>query len=133
MLFHKRVLLLGQESHATRLVRQALENAGQFVLKEERNSSAALEMARLFQPEILFVAVGENELEWNEVLRQLKTDAAFRAIPIFMLIVSSAGDSVVYNGSLDGYEFSIDPVKIEEVVRSVIEILRTEQPLGTSA
>lgn len=116
-----------------RLVRQALQNAGQFLLKEEQNSSAALEMARLFQPEILFVAVAENELDWNEVLRQLRTDAAFRATPIFMLIVSSAGDSVVYNGSLDGYEFSIDPVKIDEVVRSVIEILRMEQPLGTNA
>jgi PleD family two-component response regulator len=123
MRFPKRILLLGNELRVTQLVRQTLASTGRYLLKEEQNSRAAFQAARIFQPDVIFLGLTADALDWNNTLEQIRTDIAFRATPVFVLTISNTEDSVVYGGSLDGYEFSAQPVKIEELVRSVDELL----------
>lgn len=124
MTFSKRILLVGDEARLARTVRQALEETDQYLIQEERNWRMAFYTARIFQPNIIFFDFGIGEFDWGEAIQQIKTNAAFASTPIFMLTLSDNSDSVVYGGSLNGYEFSVSPVKIEELVRCIEELLK---------
>lgn len=123
MVSTKRILLAGNELRVTQIVRLAFEEIGGYVIEEERNWQTALQTAQQFHPNIIFFDLGFDALGWSETIQQIKTNAVFANTPIFMLTLSQNGDSIVYRGSLNGYEFSISPVKIEELVRSIDEML----------
>jgi two-component system response regulator VicR len=123
MTFPKRILLVGNEPRVTRLVRQALEGSGTYLINEEQNSRTAFHTAKRFQPDVIFFDLSFDELDWTKAIRQIRADVAFRNTPIFMLRRSEAGDSVVYGGSFEGYEFSANPVTIQELLSCVNEML----------
>jgi CheY-like chemotaxis protein len=119
MAFSKRILLAGDEVRLIQIVRQALEGTGKHLIEEERNYRTAFETARKFQPHIIFFDLGRCEVDWGEAIRQIKANVAFAGTPIFILTLSPNEDSVIYCGSLHGYEFSISPMKIEDLVSAV--------------
>jgi DNA-binding response OmpR family regulator len=125
MTIPKRILLLGNAFRATKLVRQTLEKAGHYLLKEEQNSRAAFQTVRLFKPDVIFLGLGADAFDWRKTLEEIRSDEVSRTTPVFTLANTDASDSVTYGGSLNGYDFSVQPMKIEELVRSLDEMLRT--------
>jgi DNA-binding response OmpR family regulator len=119
MAFSKRILLAGDEARLIQIVRQALEETGKHLIEEERNYRTAIETARRFQPNIIFFDLGRCGVDWSEAIGQIKANIAFAGTPIFMLTLSPNADSVIYCGSLNGYEFSISPMKIEDLVSAI--------------
>jgi len=122
----KRILLLGDEFRVIQLVRQTLANTGRYLLKEEQNSRAAFQTVRLFRPDVIFLGLGTDGLKWNTTLQEIKTDIAFKTTPILTLMSADSSGSIRYGGSISGYDFSVQPMTIEELIRSVEELLKVD-------
>ncbi len=124
MTFLKKILLVDYEPRVTALVRKALEETGKYLIKEQHDSRLAFNAARWFQPDLILFDVNIASLNGSSVARQLQADPEFRETPVVFLSVNSALDGgVVSGGILSGYSFVANPVRIEEFVRYVAELL----------
>jgi PleD family two-component response regulator len=120
MHFVRRILLLGDEPRVCALVRDSLAVAGGFYLREEHNSRIAMQIAHRFRPDGIFFGCSNDANGWHDVIQQIKTDAMLRTAPLFVL--TSDGDNIAFDGSLEGYEFSATPMNIAELARSIGEL-----------
>ena len=113
----RRILFLGGEPRVRELVGQLFGDEKKFVLKEEEDYRYALRTARAFRPNGIFYGQNGSDPHWQETLFRIQEDAALRRAPLFRLALSPDGRSIVYAGSLDGYEFFAESMKIDELIR----------------
>ena len=121
MKFQKKILLIDHEPGVTRLIRRALERAGKYVIREEHDDKLALNAARWFQPDLILVDnSGPNQ---QSIERQICTDAGLQDTPVLSLTNLRPESQMVSGGILSGYSFFAAPIKVEEVLRGVDELL----------
>ena len=119
--FPKKILLIDHEPGVNRLVRRALEKAGKYLIREEHDERMALHAAHWFQPDLILLdAVGA---ERQNIERQIQTDAALRDTPVLSLSSLKPETQMVSGGILSGFSFFTAPVRIDEVLGSVEELL----------
>jgi DNA-binding response OmpR family regulator len=119
----KKILLVDHEPGITRLVRQALERAGKYMVQEEHNDRAALQTARGFHPDLILLDTAPTSPEGQVLERQLHSDAILKDTPVVHLSNLKPESQMVSGGILSGYSFFAAPVRIEEVLRGVEHIL----------
>jgi DNA-binding response OmpR family regulator len=119
----KKILLVDQEPGITRLVRQALERAGKYLVQEEHDDRAALQTARGFQPDLILLDTAATSPEGQVLERQLHSDAVLKDTPVVRLSSLKSESEMVSGGILSGYSFFAGPVRLEEVLRGVENIL----------
>jgi len=133
MTFLKKILLVDYEPRVTAVVRQALEETGMYLIKEEHDSRLAFNAARWFQPDLILFDVNITSLNGNSVARQLQADPEFRDTPVVFLSGNTSFEGgVVSEGILSGYSFVANPIRIEEFVRYVAEIFKVPAELVQS-
>ena len=121
MKFQKKILLIDHEPGVTRLIRRALERAGKYVIREEHDDKLALNAARWFQPDLILVdTAGPNP---QSIERQICTDAGLQDTPVLSLTNLRPESEMVSGGILSGYSFFAAPIKVEEVLRGVDELM----------
>lgn len=121
MKFQKKILLIDHEPGVTRLIRRALERAGKYVIREEHDDKLALNAARWFQPDLILVDTAGPSPQSIE--RQICTDAGLQDTPVLSLASLRPESQMVSGGILSGYSFFAAPIKVEEVLRGVDELL----------
>ena len=121
--FPKKILLIDREAGITRLVRQALERAGKYLVQEEHNAQVALETAHSFQPDLILLDTAPNSLDGQTLERQIHADIQLRDTPLVRLSNLKSESQVMSGGILSGYSFFAAPVRIEEVLRGIDELL----------
>jgi CheY-like chemotaxis protein len=119
----KRVLFLCNEPRLRRLVRQALDETGEYFIREEPDREVAAETAQKFQPDLILLDITGEEMNGSEGLEQLRSDAALGDAPIIALQTVNGDAAIVYSSSLDGFECSAGPIDTDGLVRCVEEIL----------
>src|SRR5882762_9248824 len=121
MKFPKKILLIDHEPGVTRLIRRALERAGKYLIREEHDDKLALNAARWFQPDLILVdTAGQSQLS---IERAVNTDAALKDTPVLSLSNLRPESQMVSGGILSGYSFFAAPIRVEEVLRGVDELL----------
>jgi CheY-like chemotaxis protein len=124
MTFLKKILLVDYEPRVTAVVREALEETGKYLIKAEQDSRLAFNAARWFQPDLILFDVNITSKDGNSVATQLQADPEFRDTPVVFLSVNATLEAGVASGGiLSGYSFTANPVRIEEFVRYVGELL----------
>ncbi len=118
----KRVLLIDQEPQITSLVRRALEKTGRYSVREEHPGAPALSAARSFRPDLILVDLVADGAEADFITRQFRAEAFLKDTPVVCLNSLRSGAAVCSSGTLSGYDFSVTPVGIEELVRGVEEL-----------
>ena len=81
----KRILFLSNEPRLTRLVRQAFEETGEYLIREEPDREVASETAQKFQPDLILLDMTGEEMTGPEALEQLRSDSALGDAPIIAL------------------------------------------------
>jgi DNA-binding response OmpR family regulator len=122
MTFPKKILLIDREPGVTRLVRRALEKTGKYWIKEEHDSQFALHSARWFQPDLILLdtmAAPDREL----LARDIRTDASLRQTPLVSLGSLKRESQMVSGGILSGYSLFGAPIRVEEVLGGVEQLL----------
>jgi DNA-binding response OmpR family regulator len=119
----KRILLLSNEPRLTRLVKQAFDETGEYLIKEEPEREIASETAQKFQPDVILIDLTGDEIGGTEALEQIRVNWALGSAPIIALESANGDASVVYSSSLEGYECSAGPINMDELVHCVEEML----------
>ena len=119
----KKILLIDHEPGVTRLVRQALETAGKYLVQEEHDDRLALQAARSFQPDLILLDTAVTSLDGQILERQFQTDALLRDTPLLRLSSLKSESQMVSGGILSGYSFLAAPIRMEEVLHGVEDLL----------
>ena len=121
MKFPKKILLIDHEPGVTRLIRRALERAGKYLIREEHDDKLAINAARWFQPDLILVDnPGQTQLS---IERAVNNDTTLKDTPVLSLSNLRPESEMVSGGILSGYSFFAAPIKVEEVLRGVDELL----------
>lgn len=121
MKFPKKILLIDHEPGVTKLIRRALERAGKYLIKEEHDDRLALKAARWFQPDLILVDTAGQDR--HNLEREIQTDSALKDTPFLSLDSLRPESQMISGGILSGYSFFAAPVRVEEVLRGVDELL----------
>lgn len=119
----KRILFLSNEPRLSRLVRQAFEESGEYLIKEEPDREIASETAQKFQPDLILIDLTGEEMTGPEVLEQLRSDAVLGDAPIIALEGGNGDASIIFSSSMEGYECSAGPLDMDSLVHCVEEML----------
>jgi len=121
MKFPKKILLIDHEPGVTRLIRRALERAGKYLIREEHDDKLALNAARWFQPDLILVDTAGQDR--RNIEREINSDATLKDTPVLSLSNLRPESQMVSGGILSGYSFFAAPIRVEEVLRGVDELL----------
>jgi len=119
----KKILLIDHERGVTQLVRRALERAGKYLIREEHDEQLALHAARCFQPDLILVDTKLPSADRQNLRREIQSDRALKDTPILCLNSVKSESQMISGGILSGYSFFAAPVRVEEVLRGVDELL----------
>ncbi len=119
----KKILLIDREPGVTRLIRRALERTGKYWIKEEHDSQFALHSARWFQPDLILVDTTTANADREVLARQIQTDANLQQTPLVSMSSLKSETEMVSGGILSGYSFFTAPIRVDEVLRGVEELL----------
>ena len=114
---------MDHEPGISRLVRQALDRAGKYLVREEHDDRAAVRTARGFLPDLILLDTLPMSAEGQVLERQFASDTLLRHTPVVHLSSLKPESQMVSGGILSGYSFFAAPVRIEEVLRGVENIL----------
>jgi len=87
----------------------------------------ALELARRLTPDLIILDVGMLPMSGLDVLRELKRDAATRAIPVLLHSVSDESEPLLALGAADFLRKPVSGARLREAVRRALD--RTPVPL----
>jgi PleD family two-component response regulator len=119
----KKILLVDREPGVTRLIKRALEKTGKYWVKEEHDSQFALNSAKAFQPDLILLDSTSASPDREQLAKKIQTDTALRATPLLSLSSLKPESQMVSGGILSGYSFFAAPIRVEEVLHGVEELL----------
>src|SRR6202030_1535752 len=121
MKFPKKILLIDHEPVVTRLIRRGLARAGLYLIREEQADKLELNAARWFQPDLILVdTASESQLS---IERAVNNDSTLKDTPVLPLSSLRPESEMISGGILSGYSFFTAPIRVEEVLRGVDELL----------
>ena len=118
-----RVLIVDDEEDLTFFVKRNLEARG-FQVHVCTDSTAALEEAKRFRPEVIILDMMMPQLGGEDIAAQLQEDGDFVNVPIVFLTALVREDETHASGNMIGGQYFVaKPVKIDlliEVIRKAL-------------
>jgi DNA-binding response OmpR family regulator len=119
----KKILLIDHEPHITRAVRRALESAGKYSIRHEHDAAFAVHAAHWFRPDLIVVDLTNAATDGEIIAHQLQKDCDLCHVPLLCLSKLVSERQFMSAGILRGYSFLAVPVKIEQLLRGVEQLL----------
>jgi DNA-binding response OmpR family regulator len=119
----KKILLIDHEPRVSHMVREALETVGKYWIREEHDTAFAIRAARWFQPDLIMVDLTIAATDGEIIAQQLQKDRDLCDTPLLCLSNFVAEREFLSAGILSGYSFLAVPVKIEQLLRGVEQLL----------
>jgi two-component system, OmpR family, response regulator len=119
----KKILLIDHEPRVTRTVRRALEYAGKYAIREEHDAAFAVHAARWFRPDLIMVDLIHPATDGAIIVRQLQKDRDLCHVPLLCLSNFVSERQFMSAGILRGYSFLAVPVKIEQLLHGIDQLL----------
>jgi two-component system OmpR family response regulator len=122
-----RVLLVDDDSTITMLCRMLLERMGDFVVAEEDNAIRAVETARKFQPDIIFLDRSLPGKTGCQIAADFQADQELKSIPLAYLTggLSREETSTGFYGGLPTLRKPFNPEDFAEMIKSLTAPRRT--------
>jgi CheY-like chemotaxis protein len=115
----KRILIVDDESGFTHLLRLTLEGTGKFLVEEVNDGRRALEVARYFKPDIVFLDVVMPEIDGGDVAKQLQAAPEFATLPIIFLTAIVSPREARHQSDIGGFPFLAKPVSVDAIMKTV--------------
>ena len=113
----KRILVVDDEPHITRLVRLNMEQTGEYVVREENQAGQALSAAREFQPDLILLDVLMPGVDGGQLAGEFQASPKFRAVPVIFLTAAVTKEEIYsHAGVIGGLPFLAKPVDIPELI-----------------
>lgn len=120
----KKILVVDDEVVLTKMVKMNLERTGNYEVHTENEGSKALQAAREFKPDLIFMDVMMPDMAGDEVIAEIREDDNLSSIPyVFMTAIVSKAETEEMGNTIGGNEFLAKPVKTEELIETIERIL----------
>src|SRR5215471_17864346 len=121
----RRILIVDNDKNATHLVKILLEKTGRYQVFEENDSTRALETARNFRPDLIFLDVVMPDQDGGEIAAQIQADPELQGTPIIFLTALVTRTEANAGLHIDGHSFLAKPINIQELIKAIEENLTT--------
>jgi CheY-like chemotaxis protein len=122
-----KILVVDDDPKLSRLVKTILEKTGEYEVREENRSSAALATGRAFIPDMILLDVDMPGKDGGDVARELQSDPTLNAKPIlFFTSLISHGEAGKHEVERGGMLFLAKPVDPAVLIETVGRMLRRE-------
>ncbi|MBI2340082.1 MAG: response regulator, partial [Deltaproteobacteria bacterium] len=116
----KRILVVDDEEPFVRFVKTALEKTGVYEVCAETVAGQALETARTFRPNFIFMDVAMPGLDGGDVVAQIRAIPALKGVPVVFLTGTASKNEVgEQGGMIGGREFLAKPVTVMDLITTV--------------
>ncbi len=113
----KRILVVDDETSITRLLKLNLEQTGDYLVRTENSSLAALASAEEFRPDLVFLDVMMPDLDGGDLAGRLRANPSSKDVPIVFLTATVTREEVrARHGLVGGLPFLAKPVNLHEVL-----------------
>jgi DNA-binding response OmpR family regulator len=119
----KKILLIDREPRGSCSVRKALAEAGKYSIREEHDAAFAIHIAHWFRPDLIVIDVTRAATDGEIIARHLRLDRDLCHVPLLCLSNFVSKRQFVSAGILHGYSFLAAPVKIDQLLRGVEQLL----------
>ena len=119
----KKILLIDHDTRVTRIVRRALETAGKYSIREEHDAAFAIHAARWFHPDLVMINLTTPATDVRIIADQLQREEGLGDVPLVCLSNFALERQFLSAGILRGYSFLAAPVKIDQLLRAVEQLL----------
>ena len=119
----KKILLIDHDTRVTHIVRRALESTGKYSIREEHDAVFAIRAARWFRPDLVMIDLTTAATDAKIIASRLQNDSELSEVPLLCLNNFVSDRQFMSAGILRGYSFLAVPVKIDQLVRAVEQLL----------
>ena len=124
----KKILVVDDEAVLTKMVKMNLERTGEYEVRTENEGTKALQAARDFKPDLIFMDVMMPDMSGDEVIAEIRDDPNLASIPyVFMTAIVSKAETEEMGSTIGGNEFLAKPVKTQEIIATIERILAKNQ------
>ena len=100
----KKILVVDDEKAFGQMVKLNLEETGSYEVSVESKGMRALEVARQFSPDLIFLDIVMPDVDGGEIARRIRMDEGLKGIPIvFLTAVVKESDKIHQEGVLAGH------------------------------
>ena len=118
----KRILVIDDEPSITRTMKVNLERAGAYSVRAENHASRALETARHFHPNIIFLDVMMPGIDGGHLAAQIKSDPEFKSVPVvFLTAIVSRQETTANGATIGGHFFIAKPASLAALTKCIEE------------
>ena len=118
----KKILLIDDEVTNTRPMKVNLERTGRYEVQTENEALHALQTARRFRPDLIFLDVMMPEMDGGEVASLIEADSELKSVPIIFLTAivtkNESGDKGLVKA---GRKFIAKPLNLEALSACIEE------------
>lgn len=115
----KRLLVVDDDPDFTSLIKLNLEETGEFEVREENRSEHALDTAREFKPDLIFLDIMMPNVMGGKVSSQVEADEELKDTPVVFLTAVVPEETRREKTRIGGRPFITKPVSPEEVLAVV--------------
>ena len=128
----RRILIVDDSPMLTDMWRMLFEHSGKFDIGIENNGAAALNTARAFQPDLIFLDVCLGRMNGREVANALRADPMLGTTPVVFLTGLSRED-VEREQSADSHMVLSKPVEWEDILAVAEQVFQQPAPVVREA
>ncbi len=115
-----KILVVDNEDSITRMIKLNLERTGQYEVMTQNKGSLAIETAREFMPDLIFMDVMMPDMGGDEVAALLQEDDNLKHIKIvFLTAIVTRDETANGRNEIGGYLFLAKPATTEDLIRTI--------------
>ena len=116
----KRILVIDDEVGLTQMVKLNLEAAGDYEVEVENEGANAIETAKRFKPDLIFLDLIMPDIEGSDVARHLKAEERLKNIPIVFFTATITSEEMKKTGGVvGGQSFLAKPVSLKQLIECI--------------
>lgn len=120
----KKILVVDDEVALTRMVQLNLERTGKYEVRTENRGSMAVEAAKEFLPDLIFLDLMMPDMSGEDVAQELRLDKELSGIKfVFLTALVSKSDIEKMGSNVGGNEFLAKPITTEELLDTIDRVL----------
>jgi CheY-like chemotaxis protein len=117
-----KVLIVDDEPNFTQMMKMNLQAKGPYNVLVENQGSKAMEVARKFLPDIIFLDIVMPDMDGPQILAECRQDPKLKNTPVVFLTALVTKDEVTMDGSvIAGNAFLAKPVTTDQIVECIKE------------
>ena len=122
----KRILIVDDEPHAIRILRQALERNG-YEVEGASNGLLALEKIRAQMPDVLITDIQMPRMSGKELCQQIQEQMPQREFLIFIVTSRTDLEHREWSGSINNMMFLEKPVSVRQLIKMLEEYFNRDE------